>query len=62
MNGKKINAKELANDLRSGMQQADLLKKYNIPSLENLETLCDKLISYGLLNDSDKAKSSLRRC
>lgn len=56
MTKKKISAKEIASDIKAGMKKSDLLKKYNIPSLEKFESLIDKLVSHKLLNDADKAK------
>ena len=56
MHKRKISAKELAGDIKSGMRQADLLKKYNILSFEKLEGLCDKLIGHGLIDESNKEK------
>lgn len=52
MGKRKINAKELVEDLKSGLAQKDLLAKYNV-SGDGLKTLLKKLMDAGMLTQDD---------
>jgi hypothetical protein len=46
---RKISAKEAVADIRSGMTDSDLMKKYNLPP-EGLQSLFDKLVNAGIID------------
>ena len=48
---RKISAKELVKDIRSGLSDLELMKKYNV-SLQGLQKLIDKLVAAGRLSQS----------
>ncbi len=52
MERKRISAKEAANDIRSGMDDSSLMKKYRL-SPEGLQSLYDKLVSTGFIDLGD---------
>jgi len=53
MISRKISQKEIMHDIRSGMDEAAIRKKYNL-SLKGLQSLYDKLIEAGLLGKEIK--------
>jgi ankyrin repeat protein len=52
MAGAKINAREVVNDIRSGMDDAALMEKYRL-SAANLQVLFDKLVQAGVIKQSE---------
>jgi len=52
---KRINAKQAARDIKSGMTAAELMKKYEI-SPRGLKLLKQRLITSGLLEKDDSSK------
>lgn len=49
---RKISAKEVVEDIRNGMTQTDLMKKYAL-SFEGLFSLLNKMVDAGLLTQSE---------
>jgi len=49
---KKINATEIAGDIRQGMSNAELMRKHHVSS-EGLHSLFKKLVTAGILNQSE---------
>jgi hypothetical protein len=57
MNKPKIGAREAANDIRSGMTDAELMEKYHLTA-KGLESLFRKLVEAKLLDQSFVARTA----
>lgn len=60
MNQRRISAKQLSEDIKSGMTKLELLNKYKIPDEEKLQALISKLIENGFLGNEHKDANNKR--